>query len=80
MLFLLHLLLSAIFEDPFDNVGFGRGTLDMVALIELGPEVVKVLKLNQMPDLGKRGVNHRRLCNGRGSWDAACHVECTKTV
>ena len=65
MLFLLHLLLSAILEDPFDNVGFGRGTLDMVTLIELGPEVVKVLKLNQMPDLGKRGVNYRRLCNGR---------------
>ena len=58
MLFLLHLLLSAILEDPFNNVGFGRGALDMMALIELGPEVMKVLKLNQMPDLGKRGVNY----------------------
>ena len=53
----------------------------MMALIELGPEVVKVLKLNQMPDFGKRGVNYRRLCNGGGGGDAACHdLSVTKTV
>lgn len=75
VLFLLHLLLGAILEDPFDNVGFGRGTLNMMALIELGPESVKVLKLNQMPDLGERGVNYRRFGNGGGGGDTACHVE-----
>ena len=52
----------------------------MMALIELGPEVVKVLKLNQMPDLGKRGVDDRRLCDGGRGGDAACHVERTQRV
>ena len=46
MLFLLHLLLSAVLEGPFDDIGFWRCTLDMLALSELGPEVVEVLKLD----------------------------------
>ena len=58
VLFLLHLLLSAILEDPLDNIGFGRDTLDMVAFLNLGPEVMKILKFNQVPDLGERGGNH----------------------
>ena len=64
MLFQLHLLLSAILKCPFDNVGLRRDTLDMLALFNLGPEVMKVLKLDEMPDLGERGGNYRRLCNG----------------
>ena len=43
MLFLLHLLLSAILKGPFDNIGLRRGTLDKTALVDLGPEVVEVL-------------------------------------
>ena len=46
MLFLLHLLFSAVLEGPFDNISFWRCTLDMLALSELGPEVVEVLKLD----------------------------------
>lgn len=57
MLFLLYILLSAILEGPLDNVGFMRDTLDVMALVELCPEVVKILELNQVPDLGKRGGN-----------------------
>ena len=41
--------MSAIFESPLNNVGLGRSTLDMVALGELRPEVVEVLKLDQVP-------------------------------
>lgn len=63
MLFLLDLLHSAIFEGPLDNVGFMRGTLDVMALVELCPEMVEVLELDQMPDLGKRGGNDGGLCD-----------------
>ncbi len=40
MLFLLHLLHSAIFKGPLDNVGLMRDTLDVMALFEFCPEVV----------------------------------------
>ena len=63
MLFLLDLLHSAILEGPLDNVGFVRDTLDMMALVELCPELVEVLELDQMPDLGKRGGNDGGLCD-----------------
>ena len=63
MLFLLHLLHSAILKGPLDNVGLMRDTLDMMTLFELCPEVVKVLEFDQMPDLGKRGGDDGRLCN-----------------
>ena len=41
--------MSAILESPLNNVGLGRSTFDMVALGEFCPEVVKVLKLDQVP-------------------------------
>ena len=63
MLFLLDLLHSTILEGPLDNVGFVRDTLDMMALVELCPELVEVLELDQMPDLGKRGGNDGGLCD-----------------
>ena len=63
MLFLLHLLLSAILKGPFDNVGLMGGTLDMMALVELCPEVVEVLEFDQVPDLGERGSNDGGLCD-----------------
>lgn len=63
MLFLLHLLLSPILEGPLDDIGLMRGTLDMMALLKLCPEVVKVLELDQMPDLGERGSNDGGLCD-----------------
>lgn len=63
VLFLLHFLLSAILKGPLDNVGLMRGTLDMMALFKLCPEVVKVLKLDQVPNLGERGSNDGGLCD-----------------
>lgn len=75
MLFLLHLLLGAILEVPFDNIGLGRSTFDMLALVDLSPEFVEFLKLNQMPDLGQRGGNYGRLCNGSRGGDPARHTE-----
>lgn len=63
MLFLLHLLLRAILESPLDNVGLMRDTLNVVALVKLCPEVVKVLELDQVPDLGKRGGDDGGLCD-----------------
>ena len=74
MLFLLYLLLSAIFECPFDNISLMRDTLDVMALVDLGPEVMEVLELDQMPDLGKRSSNDRGLCNGGRGGDTACHI------
>ena len=61
MLFLLHLLHSAILKGPLNNVGLMRDTLDVMALFEFCPEVVKFLELDQVPDLGKRGGDDGRL-------------------
>lgn len=41
--------MGTILESPLDNVGLGGSTLNMVALGELRPEVVEVLKLDQVP-------------------------------
>ena len=76
MLFLLHLLLGAILKGPLDDVGLMRGTLDMMALLKLCPEVMKVLELDQMPDLGERGSNDGGFCDRGRSGDAARHVCC----
>ena len=64
MLFLLHLLLGTILKGPLDNISLMRDTFDVMALVQLFPEVVKVLKLDQMPDLSERGSNDGRLCDG----------------
>ena len=63
MLFLLHLLLRAILEGPFDNISLRRDTLDMEALVKLRPEMVEVLQLDQVPYLSERGGNDGRLCD-----------------
>ena len=58
VLFLLHLLLRAILKSPFDNIGLRRCALDIIALVYLGPKVLEVLELDQMPDLGERSGNY----------------------
>ena len=63
MLFLLDLLLSAILKGPLDDVCLVGDTLDVMAFSELCPEMVEVLELDQMPDLGKRGGNDGGLCD-----------------
>lgn len=63
MLLLLDLLLGAILEGPLYDVRLRRSSLDMLALVKLGPEVMKVLQLDQMPDLGERSCNDRGFCD-----------------
>ena len=46
--------MSTVFESPLDNVGLGGSTLHMVALRELRPEVVEVLKLDKVPYIAQR--------------------------
>ena len=55
MFLLLYIQDRPVLECPLDHVGFGRGTLDMLTLLKLAPEAVKLLELDQMPDLGERG-------------------------
>lgn len=74
MLFLLHFLLSAILEGPLDNIRLMRDTLDMMALFKFCPEVVEVLELDKMPDLGKGSGDDGGLCDGGRSGDAARHI------
>ncbi len=73
MFLLLDLLLSAILEGPLHNTSLRGSTLDMPALIELAPEVVKVLQLDQVPNLGERSRNDSTLGNGRGGGDPCRH-------
>ena len=46
--------MSTVLESPLDNVSLWRSTLNMVALRELRPEVVEVLKLDQVPYIAQR--------------------------
>ena len=52
---LLYIQDGPVLESPLDHVGFGRCTLDMLTLLELAPEAVEVLELDEMPHLGERG-------------------------
>ena len=47
----------------------------MMTLGQLSPELVKVLKLYQVPHLGKWSRNNRGFGNGGGSWNTARHNE-----
>lgn len=54
MLLLLHFLFSTILESPFHDIRLWGCTLNVLAVGELGPEIVEVLEFDQMPDLGER--------------------------
>ena len=75
MLLLLHIQHRPILEGPLDNIRFGRGALDVLALVQLRPEPMEILKFNEVPDLGEVGVNDGRLSDRSGGWDAGSHGE-----
>lgn len=52
MLLLLDLENSVVLERPLDNVGLLTRTLDKLGLGDGGVELVEVLKLDEVPDLG----------------------------
>lgn len=55
VLLLLDLNNGAVVEGPLDNVGLGRGTLDVVGGLEGSPELGEVLELDEVPDVRERG-------------------------
>ena len=55
MLLLLNIQHSPILERPLHDICLRAGTLDMFALLELGPEGVEVLQLDQVPNRGELG-------------------------
>lgn len=73
MLLLLHIQNSPILESPLYDIRFRRSSLDVIGFLELGPKLMKVLELNEMPDLGEGGGDDGGFGDGGGGWDASCH-------
>ena len=73
MLLLLDLQHGAILEGPLHDVDVVAGALDVVGLGDGGPELVELLELDVVPDVGKRGLDDGRLVNGGGVWDGGRH-------
>lgn len=74
MLFLLHVQDRPVLEGPLHDVCFRRGALDVVGSGELGPELVEVLQLYHVPDLGEGGGDDGGFGEGGGGGDAGGHV------
>ena len=74
MLLLLDLNDGAVLEGPLDNVGLLRGALDVLGAAEGRPELGEVLDLDEVPDVGQRGLDDGRLSDGGGGGDGR-HVE-----
>lgn len=66
MFLLFYIQDRPVLECPLDHVGFGRCALHMLTLLELAPETVELLELDQMPDLGERGGDDGGLADGGG--------------
>lgn len=70
VLLLLHFVDSAILEGPLENIGLVAGAgRDRLGLVEGGPELAKILQLDEMPDFGEGRLDDDALENGGGSWD-----------
>ena len=74
MLLLLDLNDGTILESPLDNVGLLAGALDVLRRAEGRPELGEVLDLDEVPDVGQRGLDDGRLSDGGGGGDGR-HVE-----
>lgn len=61
----------SIFESPFDNVSLraGGGFFDVFCGFDGGPETVKGLEFDEMPDLCKWGGDDCSFKDGGGCWD-----------
>ena len=73
MLLLLNVLHSAVLESPFHDIRLMRSPFNMVTLVKLGPEMVEVLELDQMPDIGEGSVDDGGFSDGSGSRDTGRH-------
>ena len=74
MLLLLHLQHRPVLKRPFHDVRLRRDfALHVLALVELGPELVEVLELDEVPDVRQAGPDHGGFGDRRGGWDAGCH-------
>ncbi len=47
----------------------------MLGFLKLAPEIVKVLKLDKVPDVGQRGGDDGGFGYGGGGWDTVGHCE-----
>lgn len=74
---LLHLDIKngSILESPFHYVCLMGDTFDMLTLGKVEPPLVEVFKLDQMPDVCKRSIDHSRLKNGSRGRDCGSHIE-----
>lgn len=73
MLLLLDLKNGAVLERPLDDIRLRRGALDVLALVQLGPELVEVLELDHVPNMGKRSGDDGRFGDGGRSGNARRH-------
>jgi hypothetical protein len=70
MSFLLDLKHLAVFERPLDDIRLVRRALDVLAFLDLGPELAEVLQLDQVPHVAELGLDDGRLADGGGGGDA----------
>jgi hypothetical protein len=75
VLLLLDFDNGAVLEGPLDNIGLIGCALDPVTLLESGPELAKVLELDQVPDIAEGRLDDGRLADGGGSGDAGRHYD-----
>lgn len=74
MFLLLDIQDGPILERPLHNVRLRGCTLHVLTLLELAPELVEVLELDEVPDLTEWGGDDCRLADGGGSWDCRGHL------
>lgn len=71
---LLDVQNGTVFEGPLDEISLFRGALDVFALVDVGPEVLEVLDLDEVPDIGERGGDDGGFRDLGGGGDWRCHV------
>lgn len=70
VLLLLDLVDAAVGEGPLEDVRLLADVLDDLRLGEGGPELGKVLQLDEVPDLGERRLDDNALEDGGGGGNA----------
>lgn len=80
VLILLDLGDAAVLEGPPDHVRVAAGALDVLGLVDGGPELVEVGQFNKVPHVGERGLDDgalHHLVGGRDTLGAgSSHVQC----
>lgn len=79
MLVLLDLDGCPILECPSVHVGIGAGVRHLLGLVESSPEFMEVAELDEVPDVGERGLEDSADANfvgGGGRHVGDCLVRC----